>query len=86
MKKKIVAIMLLMVVGCTTVGCGVKSESETGRTKIYNFTLLDGDTMRQIYDWVDPDTGVHYLIVDDYRGDGLCPRYNADGTLMIDDK
>ena len=37
-------------------------------------------------DFVDPDTGVHYLIVEysGCYGFGMAPRYNADGTLMID--
>lgn len=37
-----------------------------------------------IIDYVDPDTGVHYLIYSrGYQG-GITVRYNADGTIMVD--
>lgn len=29
------------------------------------------------------DTGVEYMVVDDYRKFGITPLYNADGTLQI---
>lgn len=37
-------------------------------------------------DFIDPETGVHYLVIDLPGKDncGLAPRYNSDGTLMID--
>lgn len=42
-----------------------------------------------IYDYVDPDTGVHYLVFRDSsyqsgRG-GITPRLNSDGTLMVEE-
>ena len=42
-----------------------------------------------IYDWVDPDTGVHYLVLRDNsyhsgRG-GITPRLNSDGTVMVEE-
>ncbi len=37
-----------------------------------------------IEDYRDPETGVHYLIYSGgYKG-GMCVRYNADGTIMVD--
>lgn len=38
-------------------------------------------------DFIDPETGVHYLIIDyDLTyGFSMSPRYNADGTLMVED-
>ena len=37
----------------------------------------------QIFYYTDSKTGVQYVIFGGlYRG-GICPRYNADGTLMI---
>lgn len=38
----------------------------------------------QIMDYMDPETGVHYLLYDGYNGCGICVRYNADGTIMVD--
>ena len=50
---------------------------------------LECFTSANIYDYVDPDTGVHYLVFRDTsyqsgRG-GITPRLNSDGTLMVDD-
>lgn len=37
-----------------------------------------------IYDYMDPETGVHYLIYDGYNAaSGMTVRYNADGTIMV---
>lgn len=41
--------------------------------------------------WIDPDTGVNYLLYVWYstsaatsvKVGGMCPRYNADGSLMV---
>lgn len=33
--------------------------------------------------FVDEATNVEYVVVREPRGVGVCPRYNADGTLMI---
>lgn len=36
-----------------------------------------------ITDYVDPETGVHYLLYDGDSGVGICPRYDKTGALMI---
>lgn len=37
----------------------------------------------KVRDFVDPKTGVHYLLFERrYRG-GITPRLNADGTIMV---
>lgn len=33
------------------------------------------------YEFVDPDTGVHYLYINGYQAVTVTPMYNADGTL-----
>ncbi len=42
-----------------------------------------------VYDFIDPDTGVHYLIYDRTTGyagkGGITPRLNADGSIMVTD-
>ena len=50
---------------------------------------FDGYTQGYVYDYVDPETHVHYLIIRDTyynsgRG-GITVRYNSDGTIMVDD-
>lgn len=37
-----------------------------------------------VYDYVDPDTGVHYLVYCGYRKGGITTRLNPDGSIMID--
>ena len=55
-------------------------------TSLYgNHNILDGDN---VYDWVDPDTGVHYLIYSymSYGAGtgGITPRLTRDGHYMVD--
>ena len=33
--------------------------------------------------WIDTETGVEYVIYGDGARGGICPRYNADGTLRV---
>ena len=37
-----------------------------------------------IVEYVDPETGVHYLIYSSGSVGGITVRYNADGTIMVD--
>lgn len=32
---------------------------------------------------VDEETGVEYVVYNGYNRGGICPRYNADGTLRV---
>ena len=85
--KKILYILLLCVCMCfVLVGCdvpdvpdGTQTSNEGSTSKIYN----DDD----IYEFIDPDTGVHYWIYSrtgGYAGmGGITPRLNSDGTVMI---
>lgn len=38
-----------------------------------------------VYDYVDPDTGVHYLVYCGYRKGGITTRLNPDGSVMVDE-
>ena len=38
----------------------------------------------EVYVYVDKETGVNYIIFDDVYKGGICPRYNADGSLYIE--
>ena len=67
-------VMMFSLVGCTN---GVKSApSDT-------IAVTNND----IYEFVDPETGVHYWIYSHgaaYQGmGGITPRLNADGTIMV---
>ena len=83
MKKKILAILLVFGLAATTlIGCsnptGVETTKDNNIEKIYN---------SDIYEFIDPDTGVHYWIYSHKAGyggmGGMTPRLNPDGTVMI---
>lgn len=69
----------------------IKNQSEHSvHHEIRNYDeAFDGYTQSYVYDYVDPETRVHYLIIRDTyynsgRG-GITVRYNSDGTIMVDD-
>ena len=48
-----------------------------------DFEKIEGNKSNEVQVYVDPETGVNYLI---YRGGykgGITVRYNADGTVMV---
>lgn len=71
--RNIVIIMLLLTF--TLIGCDYTGEpiEPTANNKY---------AVKQEY--IDPDTGVHYLYYGSGYGGGLSVRYNADGTIMVD--
>lgn len=62
----------------------MKAESKS------NSSLLPFHKNHNIKDWIDPDTGVHYLVNSDQSGyagmGGITPRLNPDGSVMVDEK
>ena len=83
MKKKFVCLIITAFAFASLVGCtfrdDVKASDSGSTTKIYN---------QDIYEFVDPDTGVHYWIYshgEPYKGmGGMTPRLNSDGSVMCD--
>ena len=90
MKNKILIIFIILSLLLTAEGVRkmwvIDSEGSLGRRK----TGLVGDTFR-VVTWVDPQTGVEYLIFEDFYintqkaglGISVVPRLNADGTMRI---
>ena len=83
MNKKILATLLVFGLAATTLaGCSnptvVETTKDNNIEKIYN---------SDIYEFIDPDTGVHYWIYSHKAGyggmGGMTPRLNPDGTVMI---
>lgn len=81
--KKILYILLLCVCMCfVLVGCdvshGTKTSNEGNTSKINNV---------DIYEFIDPNTGVHYWIYSHSEGycgmGGITPRLNANGSIMV---
>lgn len=83
MKKKLMIFLTATILTFSLVGCNVPEGTETSSSgttsKIYN---------SDIYEFVDPDTGVHYWIYshgESYKGmGGITPRLNSDGSVMCD--
>ena len=78
--KKIILTLVLCIGTCfTLIGCNASQTSNEGNTQ-----KIDND---DIYEFVDPDTKVHYWIYSrtgGYAGmGGITPRLNSDGTVMI---
>jgi len=68
MKKLLAIIMcLLMTVGMAACASEIQKVDLRGRYSTY----------------IDEETGVNYMIYFDSNGGGICPRYNADGTLYV---
>jgi hypothetical protein len=65
-------------------GCVLASETSENQNP---FVLMDYVSWEgvgaQISVFVDPITGVNYLILREPHRAGICPRYNVDGTLYV---
>ena len=90
MKKKWFMLLIAMVM-VFLLGCGVSKDvdaKEKSKNNVFmEFIGYASDNM-DIEEWRDTETGVHYFIYSEsvYKGGcgGMCPRYNADGTLYVD--
>lgn len=81
MKKKLICLIMgvFICIGLTACETSGTQSSDNGSTeKIYN---------SYIYEFVDPDTGVHYWVYSQQMGycgmGGITPRLKSDGTVMI---
>lgn len=80
--KSLIAVASIAIVAGVLTGCSVSKEKTWNDADYYNaLTYYAND---EISDYVDPETGVHYLLYDGYEGCGITVRYNADGTIMVD--
>lgn len=77
--KKIISTGLIIATSFL-VGCGVNNNINA--EDVLNFSRVDKDGYFDVYK--DEKTGVHYIKYSHNRGIGLCPRYNADGSLYVD--
>lgn len=90
MKKKlfilIMAIAMFLLIGCECLN-QVEAKGQMPDNKIMELVDRCSDN-GNIEEWRDTETGVHYFIYDRksaYAGmGGICPRYNAEGTLYVD--
>lgn len=90
MKKKVI-VSFIGLIGLVTIafGCGASNAKAKGENTVQNITEADCWGLRNwnAYEYVDPDTGVHYIaLYSENNGDvtSLTPRLNSDGTVMVD--
>ena len=74
--KKFCVLILFIIFAIFMIACELEEEKEG--------EIPSKLTSTGVVDYVDPETGVHYLIYScSYQG-GITVRYNADGTIMVD--
>ncbi len=83
MKKLFVALMMVVTVLSLT-ACGQQTKDKTNtqeETVLWenNMTYLSNN----VYTYVDPETGVNYLIFHGYNCAGMSVRYDSEGNIMI---
>lgn len=92
MRKKISFIIVLFLI--CLVACGmtdyssVSADASIEDTAGFDMVQVNKDAQSDIYEYRDAETGVHYFVYNHKSGyggmGGICPRYNADGTLYVD--
>lgn len=70
--KKLVAILMMWCLLLT--GCST------------DFKKVEGNKTNEVMVYIDPETGVNYLIYDGGYDGGITVRYNADGSIMVTKK
>ena len=90
MKKKLMIFLTATILTFSLVGCSVPEGTETSNegTETSNSGATSKIYNNDIYEFVDPDTGVHYWIYSHSEGysgmGGITPRLNSDGSIMCD--
>lgn len=76
--KKIILVLMAVLLVCASAGCIEEEEKP--------LLKLEYDDYR-VYTYVDEYSGVEYVYITNLHGySGLAPRYNADGTLKINEE
>lgn len=68
---------------CCGLPSGEKTEVSASDTESLQGFTIRADKSEYVRIWTDPETGVQYLLFSAVGRGGICPRYNADGSLMI---
>lgn len=91
---KIITILLMTTIATAITGCSDQNETTesseilTSPTDHERHDIYASDINKNISEYVDPETGVHYLLFirkDVYGGmGGITPRLDKSGQVMID--
>lgn len=87
-KKSYILMATAFICGCLFMSVlPTTAKSKFGFTQNDSFSIWSVRFTDKVCDWVDDETGVHYLaIFDDKSLNAMCPRYDSDGKIMIDKK
>ena len=61
---------------------GIKANAKESQTS--SIEQLDQIGAGSIYDYIDEDTGVHYLVYKNIKSTAMSVRYNKDGSIMTE--
>lgn len=65
----------------------IYKSGQTRRCTTSKYTTVEAlpkdNIFSDVYSYVDPETGVNYLIYSDYQAGGITVRLNADGTPYV---
>lgn len=73
MKKAIICVLLIFALALN--GC---ESSENAENESESSEYSDS-----VYLYIDDETGVEYLVFNSINEGGICPRFNADGSLRV---
>lgn len=76
---KLKALVIALAASVMLLGCGTAAAAESQNAATERMTLVYSSGEMLIYQ--DMVTGVQYLVFDGYKQGGICPLYNANGTL-----
>lgn len=87
MKKTLIGVIIGIVICTTFTGITSYAKTRFGFTENDHWNLFSLRFTDRITDFVDDETGVHYLVVfDDESMNAICPRYDKGGNIMVDKK
>lgn len=78
MKNKCKWMLVIIVCVCTLITSCSSEKKPVDENKT--------NSRSEFYVYVDPKTGVNYLVYDGYNTGGMTVRYNSDGSIMITEK
>lgn len=87
MKQTLRGVILGIMLAATACSATSYAKTAFGFTENDHWTTFSLRMSDRITDYVDDQTGVHYLVVfDDSSMNAICPRYTKDGEIMIDEQ
>lgn len=76
--KKIIIVMVMVAVVLSLTACGQQADKKT------NVQEATPDYVtNNIHVYVDPETGVNYLVYHGYNCGGMTVRYDSEGNVMV---